>query len=125
MIGTATSKNVVGEGNLACPQNLGSANLPDKVFLWNEQGTYVGYYFPNHQNKHFVGPQRFMGRHILEVLPEAIGECIWEAVRLAFDSKGIQTRTIELRLEGVPHKVEVKLIPSEGKVLGLANDYRL
>ena len=100
-------------------------DLPDKVFLWDTEGIYVGYYYPNPQNKHFVGPEQFMGRHILEVLPQEVGESIWDAVRIALESKGMQTRTILLSLEGIPHRVVVRLVPSEEKVLGLVNDYPL
>ena len=100
-------------------------DLPDKIFLWNVQGIYVGYYFPNTQNKHFVGPQQFMDKHILEVLPQEVGGCIWDAVRLAIETKGMQTRTIQLPLEGIPHRVVVRLVPSEDKVLGIVNDYPL
>ncbi len=96
--------------------------VPDKIFLWDPHGTYIGYYYSHTDAKHYVGPQGFLGKHITDVLPVEDAAVVMECLSLAIESKQTQTGETHLILDGIPHTQTIQFVPYEDRVLGLVND---
>ena len=96
--------------------------VPDKIFLWDIDSIYIGYYYLQGQSKHFVGPTGFLGKSIQEVLPTDAAHIVKECLLLAVKTKQTQIGEIHLPLEGLPHTQTIRFIPYENRVLGLVND---
>lgn len=107
------------------PINAWLATYPDKIFVWNPDGKYLGYPYVNPQTKHYVGPEKIIGRYIQEVLPPEIGAKVLSVMRVAWLGHQMQICTIQLPLEGVTHKVCIRFFPQDHIIIGLVNDYKL
>ncbi len=98
------------------------ALLPDKIFLWNPDGKYLRCYYPNPRTKHYVGPDKILGRYVQEVLPSETGNLVLSMMRVALLRNQIQVCTIQLPLEGIDHKVDIRFFPNSHSIFGLVND---
>ncbi len=96
--------------------------VPDKIFLWDIDGIYRGFYYLHGQSKHFVGPCGFLGKHIQEVLPPETADTVRECLTLTLKTKQTQIGEIHLPLEELSHTQTIRFVPYEDKVLGLVND---
>ncbi|MCA9471608.1 MAG: PAS domain-containing protein [Nitrospirales bacterium] len=97
--------------------------VPDKIFLWDIDGIYIGYYYLQSQSKHFVGPSGFLGKSIQEVLPTEAAHTVKECLTLALKTKQTQIAEIHLPLDGLPYTQIIRFVPYEDRVLGLVNDH--
>ena len=98
------------------------ALLPDKIFLWNPDGKYLRCYYPNPKTKHYAGPDKILGHYIQEVLPGETGDRVLSVMRVAWLGNQMQVCTIQLPLEGVNHKVDIRFFPNSHSIFGLVND---
>lgn len=96
---------------------------PDKIFLWDSEGTYVSYYYLQANPKHFVGPQGFLNKPIREVLPGEMADRLMAALEACLRSQCAQICHLELPLDGQPFRQLVRLTPYADRVLGLVYDY--
>ena len=96
--------------------------LPDKMFIWNPDGKYLRCYYPNPKTKHYAGPDKILGHYIQEVLPGETGERVLSVMRVAWLGNQMQMCTIQLPLEGVDHKVDIRFFPNSHSIFGLVND---
>ena len=97
--------------------------VPDKLFLWDPEGTYLSYYYLHPKLKHFVGPHGYLNKNVRDVLPEEMADRLGSAIRAAFESQQSQICHLELPLEGLPHRQVVRLVPKGDRVLGMVHDY--
>jgi PAS domain S-box-containing protein len=79
------------------------AALPDLVFEMDSKGVYVNYYAWKRSDL-AVPPERFLGKSVREVLPEAVADKIEGAMKAARKSRGV--KTLEYRLPTLEGKVQ-------------------
>ena len=99
--------------------------VPDKLFVWDSDGTYISYCYLHPNVKHFVGPDRFLNKRVREVLPVNMADRLVSAIRAVIETQRCQICHLELPLNGLPYRQVVRLFPNGDRVLGLVHDYPL
>ncbi len=96
--------------------------LPHKVFVWDKQGRYEDYAFPNPIHGHLLGGQNVLGKKIEEVLPFQAAQILKEALTTVYATR--KRRNVEFVLQGKtgPVEVAVQLIPCCKRVMGWVTD---
>ncbi len=96
---------------------------PHKIFLWDKQGQYLDYSFPNPLFGHGGDPTRLKEATVLEVFPTYLGQRILENIESTLASQTPGVLTIDLpERNGQPFKALIRFFPLATHVLGLVND---
>jgi len=96
---------------------------PEKVFVWDREGTYVDCQFPNPLFDHFLGGSTLLGKRVTEVLPpEAAGQVLKGIQRVLAQREPSQL-WIRLLRNGVCYQICLRLFPSGQLVVGWVNDF--
>ncbi|WP_447971725.1 hypothetical protein [Nitrospira sp. M1] len=108
-------------------QLFGSDNAwitpPQKLFLWNAQGIYIDYYYPNPVIVHLVGGEYVLGKRITKVLPQPMAKGVRTSVFQTLDLQQPRIEYYDLTMERQLYRVAVRFLPFQDKVLGLVNDF--
>lgn len=113
--------------DLLVDQLFGSANSwptpPDKLFLWNAKGLYIDYHYRSPTLGHYIGGEHLLGKRITAVLPQPMAREVRAAVFHTLDLQLPLVEQYELTINERLHRVQVRYLPFQGKVLGVVNDY--
>ena len=99
-----------------------SLGEPQKIFLWDQGGTYQDCAFPNPIYGHFLGGQELKGKNIRDVLESQAMTQLLEAM-IQTTKSGRPVR-VNLFLFGAlsAYKTVVRLFPFSDQIMGLIND---
>lgn len=98
-----------------------SAN-PDMVFLMSNDGVYLDYHVRD-RDELLVGPEKFLGRNVREVLPPQLAEQVIQYLARSADTEEPQVLEYSLRIGNEDHHYEARLIGMEGnKTLSIVRD---
>ncbi|GJL55121.1 MAG: hypothetical protein NPIRA02_22530 [Nitrospirales bacterium] len=95
---------------------------PQKLFLWNAQGIYIDYYYPNPEIVHLVGGEYLLGKRISKVLPQPMARGVRSSIVQTLDLQQPHIEYYELTMQKQLYRVAVRFLPFLDKVLGLVND---
>ncbi len=97
--------------------------FPNKVFIWDVNGTYVDCLFPNPIHGHFLGGAENKGKRVHDVLSEEAATLVIENIQQGLNDQKPSHLWIEL-IEGTKiYPVCIRFIPGIEYVIGLVNDY--
>ena len=99
--------------------------FPEKIFIWDREGTYVDCQFPNPVSGHFLGGATLQGKRVMEVLPPPAAEQILKGITRVLKQQEPSQLWICLSRENVEYRVCIRLIPSGPLVIGWVNDFRI
>ena len=86
-------------------------NNPDQIFRLNSDGVLVDYHSA-FNNSSFPLSEKFLGKHVVDVLPHGLSEAILSNAENAIESKDIQTTEYTLALEGENREYEARFTPN-------------
>src|SRR5215475_11187534 len=86
--------------------------IPDLMFLLDRDGKYLDFH-PGKNIRPYVPPEEFLGRRVREVLPENVAEPCQYLITVALAMREVQYLEYQLSMDGVPHKYEARIVPSE------------
>lgn len=96
--------------------------IPDLIFRIREDGVYLDYHAPDH-NELFALPEQFLGRRISEVMPPDIAEMFMGLLKHTLHSGRITQHDYSLLIEGVERRFEMRIVPAgEDEVLAISRD---
>jgi PAS domain S-box-containing protein len=96
--------------------------VPDLLFRVDQTGEIVGYHARNN-NELYVGPEAFLGKSIVEVLPSNVSQLAMAAILEANATSKTVAFDYELPLHGVPKFYENRIAPLSNKeVLSIIRD---
>jgi PAS domain S-box-containing protein len=91
--------------------------IPDQVFRVGPDLSLIGY-FQGKGTVPMVPPEQFLGRHLLEVFPSALGQQLRATVEAAARTGDLQAVEYVLDIDGKPESYEARCVPaSQGEVL--------
>ena len=96
---------------------------PHKIFLWDHQGIYLDYAYPNPLCGHFLNTADLIGRKVTEVLPHPASETVLSQIQRTATQQINGLSFIELRLNEKLHTIQIRFVPLQQYVLGLVNDF--
>jgi len=96
--------------------------IPDLLFLIDRDGKYLDFQ-PGKEIQPYVPPEEFLGRQVLEILPESVGIPCQYLITRALATRQIQSFVYQLVVDGVPHKYEARIVPNQpDNILALVRD---
>ncbi len=91
--------------------------IPDQVFRVGADLTLIGY-FQGKGTAPMLPPEQFLGRHLLEIFPNALGQQLRETVEAAARTGELQAVEYALDIDGRLEYYEARCVPgSQGEVL--------
>lgn len=96
---------------------------PQKIFLWDDCGTYLDCEYPNPQYGHFFGGPGLVGKNLKDVLQKREGDVILFAIQQAKQMHEPKVLRLILKTSPVPYQSLIRLYPFQQYVLGWVNDY--
>jgi PAS domain S-box-containing protein len=91
--------------------------IPDQVFRVGPDGTMIGY-FQGKGPAPMLPPEQFLGRRLVEVFPNALGQQLLATVEAAARTGDLQAVEYVLDIDGKPESYEARCVPaSQGEVL--------
>ncbi len=100
-----------------------TSTVPQKLFIWNHQGIYLGYHYPNPRHGHYIGGERLLGKSITEVLPSQMAQHVKSSVAQVVEMKIPMVGMYQLSINNQPYRVVVRFLPYDDCVVGAVNDY--
>jgi len=92
------------------------------MFLLGRDGTYLDYQ-PTRDVRPYVPPSEFLGRRVLDILPNTVGVPCQYLIGQALATGQMQRLEYELDLEGMPYQYEARIVPSGAdEVLAMVRD---
>lgn len=96
--------------------------LPDLMFLFDANGTYLDYY-PKNPTVLYVPPEQFLGKNIRDVLPSDIGTAVVKKFEEASLTGDAATIEFCLTIQSVPRFREARIVQvQDGKYLAIVRD---
>ena len=91
--------------------------IPDQVFRVGPDFNLIGY-FRGKGSAPMMPPEQFLGRHLLALFPNALGQQLLETVAAASRTGELQAVEYALDIDGKPESYEARCVPtSQGEVL--------
>ena len=96
--------------------------MPDRMFLFDQNGTYLHYHIGD-ENDLYVPPEKFLGKTMLEVLPEKQGKDSLAAYKKVLSTGEMQTLEFQLPINNIDRYFEERLVLcGKNKVMSLIRD---
>jgi PAS domain S-box-containing protein len=96
--------------------------IPDLMFVFDQDGYFIDYHTAD-RNHLFLPPEIFLGKNVLEVLPDSLAILTAEKLDTAFATNEMQIYNYELTINNEVRIFESRLVPiNETKALSLVRD---
>jgi PAS domain S-box-containing protein len=96
--------------------------VPDQIFRLAPDFTLIGYLGGKGATP-MIPPEQFLGRHLLDVFPDALGRQFLATLEAARQTEAIQSLEYQLELDGQVQDFEVRaVLASQGEVLAFVRD---
>lgn len=97
--------------------------LPHKIFVWEPNGVYLDYYFPNPVHGHFTEPGQLIGAHIREILSRSNSRILRQALLAVWKFREPQATVLTFERNEQAYQATVHCMASKHeKILGWVVD---
>ena len=106
------------------PETRAPHEGPHKIFLWEPNGTYLDYCFPNPVHGHFIPPEHLRGAHIRDVLTRGNRATLDRLLFRTWKHQTPQAAWLTFQRDRSRYQAAVQCVwTAQGQVMGLVVDH--
>jgi diguanylate cyclase (GGDEF)-like protein len=99
--------------------------MPDMIFVLGRDGTYLDYK-AGYGASRLVGPERFLGRNVVDVLPGDVSRQVLDGIARALEQGDVQSMVYKLAMPDGVHHYEGRIVRNgSDKVVAVVRDITL